>query len=132
MRLFLGNIVAATILAPAGALADEPPVAASTLAAVAAVATEGYTHPAAAEIRSVHKSRARNGLGYCGEVSLEGGSGFTLFHVILAGADGTASVLRLSDYPEGDQSRNAAVARRLLTDFGCIEPETPPPEPDIR
>ena len=88
----------------------------------------------AATVRNVRKSRARNGLGYCGEVSLDGGSGgFTLFHVILAGKDSAASVLRLSDYPDSDQSRNAAMVRQLFVNFGCIEPETPAgPEPDIR
>jgi hypothetical protein len=134
MRLLPAATVAAAALSAAGALADDEAIGASTLAAIAAVATKGYVHPMAATVRNVRKSRARNGLGYCGEVSLDGGSsGFTLFHVILAGKDSAASVLRLGDYPDSDRSRNAAMVRQLFVNFGCTEPETPAaPEPDIR
>jgi hypothetical protein len=134
MRLLSAAAVVAAALSAAGALADDEAIAASTLAAIAALATKGYVHPTAATIRNVRKSKARNGLGYCGEVSLDGGSGgFTLFHVILAGNESTASILRLSDYPDGDQSRNAVMVRQLFVNFGCIEPAPPPPqEPDIR
>ena len=133
MRLLPAAAVAAAALFAAAALADDEAIPPSTLAAIAVVATKGYVRPTAATVRSVHKSRARNGLGYCGAVSLDGGDGFTLFHVILAGKDSAASVLRLSDYPDSDQSRNAAMVRQLFVNFGCIEPETPAgPEPDIR
>ncbi|HET7716747.1 MAG TPA: hypothetical protein VFK86_14070, partial [Bauldia sp.] len=71
----------------------------ATLDAVIALATRGYANPGAAEVRNVHKSLARNGMGYCGEVSLESAGGsFTVFHAILEG-DTAASVLRLVDYP---------------------------------
>ena len=136
MRLLPAAAVAAAAAAAlfaAAALADDEAIPPSILAAITAVATKGYVRPTAATVRSVHKSRARNGLGYCGAVSLDGGDGFTLFHVILAGKDSAASVLRLSDYPDSDQSRNAAMVRQLFVNFGCIEPETPAgPEPDIR
>ena len=133
MRLLPAAAVAAAALFAAAALADDEAIPPSILAAITAVATKGYVRPTAATVRSVHKSRARNGLGYCGAVSLDGGDGFTLFHVILAGKDSAASVLRLSDYPDSDRSRNAAMVRQLFVNFGCTEPETPPaPEPDIR
>ena len=90
-------------LSPALALAEE--VDAATLTAVSALATKGYANPAAAQIRNVHKSLARNGRGYCGEVTVEGGDGFTIFHAILAGQDGAgASVLRLGDFPDSDRA----------------------------
>lgn len=133
MRRSLAAAIAAATLCGAAALADEPPIAAATLDAVATVATMGYIHPATAAIRDVRKSKARNGLGYCGEVSLDGRDGFTVFHVILADKDIAASVLRLSDYPDADQSADAATVRRLLVDFGCVAPAgAPPAEPDIR
>jgi hypothetical protein len=133
MRLPLAAVVAAAISHPAVALADEEPITAATLDTIAAVATKDYAHPAAAAVRNVRKSKAKNGLGYCGEVSVEGGGGFTLFHVILAGKDSTASVLRLADYPDSDLSLNAMAVRRLLVNFGCTEPGPPPAtEPDIR
>jgi len=133
MRAFFTVLVAAAMSSATVAWADEEKIEAATLAAITAVATQGYAHPAAAAVRNVRKSRAKNGLGYCGEISREGGGGFSLFHVILAGEDGAASVLRLADYPDTDQSLNAMTVRRLLVDFGCTEPEPPSaPEPDIR
>jgi hypothetical protein len=133
MRVFLAAAVAAAILSPTMLLAEEETIDAATLDAVSTLATRGYHHPAAASIRKIHKSRARNGLGYCGEVSLEDGGGFTLFHAILEAKDSPASVLRLADYPDGDQSRNAIAVRRMMVDFGCLEPEPPPAaEPDSR
>jgi hypothetical protein len=133
MRLCLAAAVASAVLLPMTVLADEEKVEASTLDAITALATKGYGQPAAASIRNIHKSLARNGLGYCGEVSLEVGGGFTVFHVIVAGKDSPASVLRLADYPDSDQSRNAVSVRRLMVNFGCLEPEPPPAvEPDTR
>jgi len=133
MRPFLAAAVAAAILSPVTLLADEEKIDAATLAAVTTLATKGYQRPAAASLRNIHKSQARNGLGYCGEVSLETGDGFTYFHAILADGANPASVLRLADYPEGDQSRNAVAVRRLMVNFGCLEPEpAPAAEPDTR
>lgn len=132
MRCFLVASVMAAVLPPA-AIATEEKIEASTLDAITAVATKGYKHPATATVRNVHKSKARNGRGYCGEVSLEGLDGFTLFHAIIAGGDTPASVLRLADYPADDQSRNAIAVRRLMVNFGCAEPEPEPgSEPDTR
>jgi hypothetical protein len=106
----------------------------STLDAVVVLAAKGYKAPEAAEVRGVHKSLARNGLGYCGEISIETGEGFTVFHVILADQDGAgASVLRLADYPEEDQSRDAAAVRRMMQNFGCVPAEPAAvAEPDTR
>jgi hypothetical protein len=133
MRTSFTVVVAAAILSATIAWADEEKIEAATLAAITAVASKGYARPAAAAVRNVRKSKAKNGLGYCGEISREGGEGFTLFHVILAGKDSTASVLRLADYPDTDQSLNAMAVRRLLVNFGCTEPEPPSAvEPDIR
>ena len=95
MRVVLVAAMAAVILAPAVLVAEEEEIDAATLAAVTTLATKGYHQPATASIRNIHKSKARNGLGYCGEVSLENGGGFTLFHAILAGKDSPASLLRL-------------------------------------
>jgi hypothetical protein len=133
MRMSQAAMVAAGVLSATIASAAEETIEASTLDAITAVATKGYAHPAAAALRNVRKSKAKNGLGYCGEVSVEGSGGFTLFHVILAGKDGTASVLRLADYPDSDLSPNAMAVRRLLVNFGCTEPgPAPATEPDIR
>jgi hypothetical protein len=133
MRVVLAAATAAAILSPAVLLAEEEKIDAGTLAAVTRVATKGYHQPATASVRNIHKSKARNGLGYCGEVSLETGTGFTLFHAILAGKDNPASVLRLADYPDGGQNRNAVAVRRLMANFGCLEPEpVPETEPDTR
>jgi hypothetical protein len=133
MRVLLAVAVAAAVLLPLAVHAASDKVEGATLDAVTALATRGYKLPAAATVRNVHKSRAKNGLGYCGEVSVEAGGGFTVFHVIIAGKDSPASALRLSDYAEGDQSRNAIAVRRLMVNFGCIDPELPPAaEPDIR
>ena len=46
--------------------------------------------------------------------------------MILAGKDTAASVLRLADYPEADQSRNAVAVRRLMVNFGCAQPDAAP------
>ena len=101
------------------AVAEEAPDPA-TLAKVQAVATRGYAHPEAAKIRAVHKSAAKSGLGWCGEVTVEKGEGYTPFHAILADKDGKgATVIRLADYPPSDTSRNAEMVRKLMTNFGC-------------
>jgi hypothetical protein len=115
---FLAAALAAGVLS-LPALGDEA-VDPATLDKVLAVATRGYAHPEAARIRNVHKSAAKNGLGYCGEVTVEAGDGFTVFHAILADDKGNgASVLRLADYPESDTSRNAEMVRRMMVNFGC-------------
>jgi hypothetical protein len=115
-----------------GAAASDETIEAATLDAVTALATKGYRAPEAAIVRGVRKSLARSGLGYCGEVSSGAGEEFTLFHAILADTDGKgASVLRLADYPKGDQ--NAGAVRQILEHFGCLDVGQPPTqEPDTR
>ena len=112
-------------LAVAAALSAALPAVAQdidrpTLDRVAVIATTGYVDPAVAVVTEVRKSRARNGMGYCGDVTVEDGSGITLFHVLLETAGGP-SVLRLSDYPESDQSPNAQTVRQTMKNFGCAE-----------
>ena len=93
----------------------------ATLDAITALATRGYDDPSAAELRSVRKSKAMNGLGYCGEVTLAEGDGFTVFHVILGEEGQAGTVLRLADFPEDDQSPQAVVVREMMKNFGCVE-----------
>ena len=121
MRLFLSALIAACAL-PVIPLAEEA-IEASTRDAVFVLATKGYREPASAEVRNVRKSLARNGKGYCGEVTIEGGGGFTVFHAILGG-EGEASVLRLADYGTESSNNFAETVVRLLKNFGCVEPET--------
>lgn len=87
---------------------------------VAEIAVTGYVDPATAVVTGVFKSLARNGMGYCGDVTVEDGDGVTLFHVLLETAGGP-SVLRLADYPESDTSPNAQTVRQLMKNFGCVE-----------
>lgn len=93
---------------------------AATLARVAEIAARDYADPEAAIVTGVFKSRARNGMGYCGEITLEGGAGVTTFHVLIESAMGP-SVLMLADYPESDMSPNAQTVRQLMSNFGCTE-----------
>jgi len=95
-------------------------IEAETLAAVLTLATRDVADPGAAHIRNIHKSNARNGQGYCGEVSLSAGGDFTIFHAILSGGTGP-SVLRMADFPESDQSSNATTVRQMMKNFGCVE-----------
>lgn len=125
MRLLLAGLVgviATGAIAQDSVMQEEAIPDDATIAAVAVIATRGYASPEAAEIRNVHLSFARNGLGYCGEVTVEGGGGFTPFHVILADGDAAASVLRLSDFPgealPGSQAENV---QRMFRNFGCVE-----------
>lgn len=120
MRLAFLFFLAVTASAPFAFAAGET-IEASTLDAIAALATRGYANPSAVELRSVHKSKAMNGLGYCGEVTLAEGGGFTVFHVILGENGAAGTVLRLAEFPENDQSPHAVVVRQMLRDFGCIE-----------
>ena len=103
-------------IAPVHAQDIEP----ATLDRVAEIAAAGYADPAAAVVTGVRKSLARNGMGYCGDVTVEGGDEVTLFHVLLETAGGP-SVLRLADYPESDMSPNAQTVRQLMKNFGCVE-----------
>ena len=93
----------------------------ATTDAVLALATRGYADPAHAEIRNLHVSRAKNGRGYCGEVTIEGAKGaFTVFHAILTD-DGSSSILRLSDYIDRPMEPNSIAVFTLLKNFGCTE-----------
>jgi hypothetical protein len=85
--------------------------------AIAKLATRDFAAPAEAQLRGIHLSRARNGRGYCGEVATAAGADFVPFHAIVE-ADGTASLLRLSDAVE---PADKETAMRLLTNFGCLE-----------
>jgi hypothetical protein len=104
------------LVPPSLAFADE--IDDATTQAIFALATKGYTDPAKAEMRDVHKSLAKNGKGYCGEVTIEGSADFTGFHAILEGGTGP-SVLRLSDFPAGDPRADTVL--RLMHNFGCIK-----------
>jgi hypothetical protein len=117
MRLSLFTLIAATVIVPpAGAQAVDPAI----IERVTVIATSGYTDPGAATVAGVFKSLARNGMGYCGEVTMEGSDGVTVFHVLLETAGGP-SVLRLADYPDTDVSPNAQTVRQLMKNFGCTE-----------
>jgi hypothetical protein len=124
MRILLAGCLVLPSLAGAAAQTVDDQSAtgieAETLAAVLALATRDLADPAAAHIRNIHKSNARNGQGYCGEVSLAEGGEFTIFHAILEGGTGP-SVLRLADFPESDQSSNATTVRQMMKNFGCVE-----------
>jgi hypothetical protein len=94
-----------------------PGIDRATLSAVARTATKGYANPDVAVVSKVRRSRATSGTGYCGEVTIEGGTATTLFHVILRTPRGP-SVVRLSDYSrEGDPL--TATANVMMHDFGC-------------
>ncbi len=115
-------LLAGFLLAAIVPVAADEPVDQPTLDKVFALATRGYDKPAVAKMRNVHKSKARNGLGYCGEVTVEEGEDYTIFHAILAGSDGTGeSILRLIDYPDSDRSDNAVLVRQMMSNFGCTE-----------
>lgn len=115
--LLLSAVAAASLLASAHA---QEAVEATIIEQVTVIAVKGYADPDAAIVTNVRKSLARNGKGYCGEVTLEEGEGTTTFHVLLETANGP-SVLRLSDFPETDTSNNANAVRTLLHNFGCVE-----------
>jgi hypothetical protein len=108
-------------LLPAAALAEG--IDPATLASVEALAKRGYADPEAAVVRNVHKSLARNGMGYCGEVSVEGETGagaFTVFHAIIASGTGP-SVLRLVDFAADPLDPNAMTVIEMMRSFGCTE-----------
>ncbi len=94
----------------------------ATRAAVVALATRGLAEAESAELRNIHQSLARNGMGYCGEVSVAAPTGgepeFTVFHAILGGE---GSLLRLSDYPPEATNTYYAAVTEMLHNFGCIE-----------
>jgi len=114
MRFLPFAIAGLLICAPA--VAETIPDA--TLAAISEAATAGYADPGAAEVINVRKSLARNGSGYCGEVSEDGAAGtFTVFHVVLETGSGVPSVIRLADFPEAGTQRDTVTT--LLTNFGC-------------
>ncbi|MEX0852351.1 MAG: hypothetical protein WD036_03585 [Bauldia sp.] len=116
-----GLLVAAVLsggLAAAASAMDD--IDAATLDRVFAAATRDYPQPADAVVRNVHKSRAANGSGYCGEIGAADGSSFTVFHVLLESALGP-SALRLADFPESDQSNDVSLVRLMMRNFGCVE-----------
>lgn len=120
MRLILVAAFLAASIPPGGPARAEDQIEASTLDAIFVLATKGYNQPAVAEVRNVRKSLARNGRGYCGEVTIEGGGGFTVFHAILG--EGTdASVLRLADYEPESSNNFAENVARLMHNFGCTD-----------
>jgi hypothetical protein len=121
--LFAGCLVLASLSGAVAQTVDDQSgagIEAATLSAVLALATRDLADPGAAHVRNIHKSLARNGQGYCGEVSLADGRDFTIFHAILEGGTGP-SVLRLADFPESDQSSSATTVRQLMKNFGCVE-----------
>jgi len=118
MRAALIALAAVPFVATAPVQAQE--IDPAILDRVAEIAATGYADPGAAVVTDVFKSLARNGMGYCGDVTVEGGDEVTLFHVLLETAGGP-SVLRLVDYPESDMSPNAQTVRQLMRNFGCVE-----------
>ena len=101
------------------ALADD--IDQATLDQVRAIAVTGYAKPADAKIRNVHKSLARNGKGYCGEITVESAPDtYTAFHVLLETANGP-SVLRLADFGDPAASDQAATVYQMMQNFGCIK-----------
>jgi len=121
--LFAGCLVLASLSGAVAQTVDDQSgagIEAETLAALLALAARDVADPGAAHVRNIHKSLARNGQGYCGEVSLTAGGDFTAFHAILAGGTGP-SVLRMADFPESDQSSNATTVRQMMKNFGCVE-----------
>lgn len=122
MRLVTAALTALVACGVAAPAAGEEAVDPATLASVLAAAAKGYVHPQAASVRNVHKSRATNGSGYCGEITLEPSSGeaggYTVFHVLLETPTGP-SVLRLSDFPGPEASPQAATVHQMLHNFGC-------------
>lgn len=121
MRLLLLAGLAGALVSPALSLAwAQDAVDQVIVDQVTVIATKGYANPDAAVVTNVRKSLARNGLGYCGEVTVEEGDGVATFHVLLDSASGP-SVLRLSDFPDEDQSASAVTVRQLMKNFGCTE-----------
>jgi hypothetical protein len=123
MRVLLSAFLALLASSPLAQTIDDGSAAdidAGTVSAIMALATRDLGEPDAAHLRRLHKSLARNGKGYCGEVSRVAGGDFTVFHAILENGTGP-SVLRLADYPEEDRSPSAVAVRRLMRNFGCIE-----------
>ena len=104
----------------AEAASDAAPIDAATMKAIVALATRGYGEPGKAEVKNVRLSKAKNGKGYCGEVTVEGKSGSTVFHVIL-GEGSDATVIRLADYPAEGGNKYAEPVARMLHNFGCTE-----------
>jgi hypothetical protein len=112
-----------SVLVSAGfaqAASDVPAIDEATMKAIVALATRGYAEPGKAEIKNVHLSKAKNGKGYCGEVTIEGKGEFTVFHVIL-GEGSDATVIRLSDYPAKTGNNYAETVARMMHNFGCTE-----------
>ena len=119
MRRHFAALTLALLVNPFAAAADEP-IDDATRVAAATLATRGFADPTAATIRNLHKSLARNGLGYCGEVSLPDG-GFTAFHAILGENGAAGTVIRLSEFPAGDESPSAVAVRQMMKNVGCVE-----------
>jgi len=92
----------------------------ATIDLVGATAAKGYADPGAAVVTHIRKSKAVNGSGYCGDVTVEGSEETTTFHVVLETPSGP-SVLRLADYPTPESDPQAATVRQLLLHFGCTE-----------
>jgi hypothetical protein len=123
MRILLVlGLTLATLASAHGLTVDDESAAgidADTLAAILALAARDAPEPDAVHVRKLHKSLARNGRGYCGEVSLADGS-FTIFHAVIGG-DTASSILRLADFPEADQSPSANTVRAMMRNFGCVQ-----------
>lgn len=120
MRLLLAAAIAA--ITTTAIAQDQPILTDETIAAVTVLATKGYADPSAAEVRNIHLSFARNGHGYCGEVTVEGGETFVPFHAILADESTAASILRLTA-PAGEAKSGSQdeTVERMFINFGCIE-----------
>ncbi|MBB5755071.1 hypothetical protein [Prosthecomicrobium pneumaticum] len=85
---------------------------------IGALATRDFAAPADARLRNLKKSLARNGHGYCGEVSPGGAGAFVPFHAIVE-ENGDTSLLLLSDFTRPGATGHLDIAQRLLKNFGC-------------
>jgi len=88
--------------------------------AVGALVTRDFAAPEQARIKNLKKSLARNGHGYCGEVSPGGEGAFVPFHAIVE-ENGETSLLLLSDFTRPGAKGNLDLATQLLKNFGCTQ-----------
>jgi hypothetical protein len=114
------TILAGAVFAAVGGSALAEDIEQAKLDQILAAAAKGYSKPAEAKIRNVHKSLAVNGTGFCGEITVEAApETYTTFHVLLETANGP-SVLRLSDFGAPTDDPQSATVNQMMHNFGCI------------
>ncbi|MBZ9937604.1 hypothetical protein LB518_14970 [Mesorhizobium sp. BR1-1-16] len=113
-----GAMVVASLPADAQSYVGTPLATPALQAAIIGAVAARLPDPAAARIRDLAPSLARNGRGYCGKASADATAAFQPFHII-ADDDGSFAVLILP--ASGDPPGLArADAVHLLTDLGCL------------